>query len=226
MEKKNNEREHTSVFLSLEVIPAIPSILDQLSPSTDALAETAISVQEHWKQRVRNVASRLAEVRLLLVEYRGWLSGQSAPRFEHSSEPGPDGQLVPEPIEVAQKLERRSRMAEKALNVRAGKFQRECDSAFQSAKSRLEETIRQTLDERACLTARASTAAAACDQEQWPPEVITLLREITKLLVEIDLHRQLLRKKRTTILEMGGHARRLLARANRGRAATQEDLQA
>jgi len=201
MAKTKAEREHTAVFLSLEVIPAIPSILDQLSPSTHALAETAISVQEHWNQRMRNVASRLAEVRLLLAEYRGWLSGQSVPGFERSSEPGPDGQLVPEPIEVAQKLERRSRMAQEALNVQAREFQRECDSAFESAKSRLEEAIRQTLDERACLTARASTEGAMCDQEQWPPEVITLLREITKLLVEIDLHRQLLRKKRTTILE-------------------------
>lgn len=204
MARENTEREHNSVFLSLELHlaeEAIPSILDRLLPPTGALPEAAVSVQEHWNPRMHEVAALLAEVRRLLSENRLRLSGQSAPRFEHVSTLDPDEQYVPDSIEAAQELEMQSRMAQSALQAQAKEFQREYDTAFQVAKSRLKEAMQLTLDERACLTARASTVGAMCDQEQWPPEVFTLLREISKLLAEIELHRRLLCEESTAILK-------------------------
>ena len=61
--------------------------------------------------------------------------------------------------------------------------------------------MKLTLDELACPTARGSTEGAMFDQEQWPLERISFLAEISKLLMEIELHRRLLCEKSTTILE-------------------------
>ena len=204
MNKKNTVKEPNNVFLSLDMHLAkddIPSILERLSPSADVPAEAVGSAQEHWKQRMQEVGTDLAGVRRLLEENYRRLSRQSLSRSERARRPDLDKQHDEIPIDYAMKLERRSRIAQEALNARAREFQRECDSAFQSAESCLEEAIQQTLDEQACLTARASTNRAVCDQEQRSPQAITLCTEIIKLLNEIERHRRLLCEETTTMLK-------------------------
>jgi len=217
MADKNTEQEPNNVFLSLDIRlakEAIPSILDRLFPSTDVPAEAAGSAQEHWKQTMREVAARLADVRRLLAKIRDCLSsGQSVPRCELDGTLNRDEQCADDSIEAAQKFERRSRMAQEALKAWAKRIQRECDTAFQSAESRLEKAIQLTPDELVSPTARASTEGAVCDQEHWSPEVITLLDEMMMLLKEIERHRRLLCKESTTIL-MWAHTWHLLHRSN------------
>ena len=204
MVNKNTEQEPNNVFLSLDIRlakEAIPSILDQLSPSIDVSAEAAGSAQEHWKQTMRDVAARLVGVRRLLAKIYARLSEQSASRFERARKPDPDEQNAEILIDEALKLEERSRMAQKALQAWAKGIQRECDTAFQSAELRLEKAIQLTPDELVSPTARTSTEGAVCDQEQWSPEVITLLDEML-LLKEIERHRRLLCEKPTWVFDL------------------------